>query len=300
MEKPKQKTDMFKIAEKKYLAPDIWMLNIEAPRIARSALPGQFAIVRTDDTGERVPLTIADYDSAKGTVMLVIQAVGVSTKKLVALGEGDSIADFAGPLGHPSEFVGEPAEKLRGKRFLFVAGGVGAAPVYPQVKWLHEKGIPVDVIVGARTRDHLIMTDMLREVSGNLYIATDDGSEGFHGRVDGLLAKLVEEDGKHYDEVITIGPMIMMRSVSEMTKNYGLKTIASLNTLMIDGTGMCGACRVTVGGKTRFACVDGPEFDAHLIDFDEAMRRQRMYRDMETKAHDAHICNIGLYGKKQA
>lgn len=285
------------------LAPDIWMLKIEARRIARAAQPGQFAIVRADDTGERVPLTIADYDTCRDTVTLVVQAVGVSTRKLAAIEEEEAVADFAGPLGQPSEFVKTPVEELRGKKFLFVAGGVGAAPIYPQVKWFHEHGMAADVIVGARSRSHLIMCDELRAVAGNLFIATDDGSEGFHGRVDGLLKKLIEEDGRHYDEIVTIGPMIMMKTVAGLTRGYGIKTIASLNSLMIDGTGMCGACRVTVGDKIRFACVDGPEFDAHLIGFDEAMRRQRMYWDMESRASEMysgkeadHTCRIGLDG----
>ena len=292
---------MYRIVEKQLMAPDIWKLNIEARRIARAAQPGQFAIVRADETGERIPLTIADYDSRRDTVTLVVQAVGVSTRKLVSLNEWDTVADFAGPLGQPSEFIKEPLKELRSKKFLFVAGGVGAAPIYPQVKWFRDHGIDVDVIIGARDREHLIMENLLKEKAGNLFIATDDGSQGFHGRVDGLLRELVEKEGRHYDEVITIGPMIMMKTVSELTKGFGIKTVASLNSLMIDGTGMCGACRVTIGGKTRFACVDGPEFDAHQIDFDEAMRRQRMYWDMENRAkevyaqrQDDHSCRVGL------
>lgn len=274
------------------LAPDIWMMNVEAPRVARSAKPGQFVIVRVREGGERVPLTIADYDPENGTVMMVIQAVGASTRTMVALNEGDSLPDLAGPLGMPSEFIREDLSALRKKRFLFIAGGVGAAPIYPQVKWLHGNGIAADVIVGARSRDFILMEEELRAVAGNLYIATDDGSAGFNGNVTAMLKELVVNRGMKYDEVITIGPMVMMKFVALATKEYGIPTVASLNTLMIDGTGMCGACRVTVHGKTRFTCVEGPEFDAHGVDFDEAMRRQTMYRGHEKDAD--HKCRIGL------
>lgn len=284
---------MFKIVEKRLLAPDIWLMNVEAQRVAKAAQPGQFVIVRGTDDGERIPLTIADYDREKGTLSIVIQAVGASTRKIVALNEGEGLADFAGPLGVPSEFIHEDVETLKSKKFLFIAGGVGAAPVYPQVKWLHEHGVEVDVIVGARNKDMLIITDELRKVAGNLYLSTDDGSVGFHGNVTALMKELIDNEGKKYDEVITIGPMIMMKFVALATKAYGIKTIASLNTLMIDGTGMCGACRVSIGGKMKFACVEGPEFDASLIDFDEAMRRQGMYKSKEKIAD--HRCNIGLH-----
>ena len=280
---------MFRIVEKRLLAPDIWLMNVEAPRVAKAAQPGQFVIVRGTEDGERIPLTVADYDREKGTISIVIQAVGASTRKTVA--QNDYLADFAGPLGQPSEFIHEDIETLRGKKFLFIAGGVGAAPVYPQVKWMHEHGIEADVIVGARTKEMLIIIDELRKVAGNLYLSTDDGSEGFHGNVTALMKDLIDNRGKHYDEVITIGPMIMMKFVALATREYGIKTIASLNTLMIDGTGMCGACRVSIGGKMKFACVDGPEFDASLIDFDEAMRRQRMYKSKEQVAD--HRCRIG-------
>lgn len=284
---------MFKIVEKRLLAPDIWLMNVEAPRVAKAAQPGQFVIVRGLDDGERIPLTIADYDREKGTLSIVIQAVGASTRKIVALNEGEGLSAFAGPLGVPSEFIHEDVETLKGKKFLFIAGGVGAAPVYPQVKWLHEHGVEVDVIVGARNKDMLIIIDELRKIAGNLYISTDDGSVGFHGNVTALMKELIDNEGKKYDEVITIGPMIMMKFVALATKAYGIKTIASLNTLMIDGTGMCGACRVSIGGKMKFACVEGPEFDASLIDFDEAMRRQGMYKSKEKIAD--HRCNIGLH-----
>ncbi len=287
---------MFKILEKQEIAPNIYKMAIEAPRVARSAQPGQFVIVRVGDKGERVPLTISDYDKERGSVTIVTQTIGVSTKKICALNEGEYLHAFAGPLGLPSEFIKEDIEELRKKRILFVAGGVGAAPVYPQVKWLHENGVEADVIVGAKSGEMLIMEDELRAVAGNLYIATDDGSVGFHGLVTNLIADLIENQGKVYDEVIAIGPMIMMKFVTLTTKKYNIKTIVSLNTLMVDGTGMCGACRVTVGGKTLFACVDGPEFDGHLVDFDEAMRRQGMYKSLEARAneHADHTCKIGL------
>ncbi len=273
---------MFRIVEKRLLAPDIWLMNVEAPRVAKAAQPGQFVIVRGTDDGERIPLTVADYDREQGTISIVIQAVGASTRKIVALEEGGALADFAGPLGQPSEFIHETPEALRARKFLFIAGGVGAAPVYPQVKWLHEHGVEADVIVGARNREMLIITDELRKVAGNLYLSTDDGSAGFHGNVTALMKDLIDNRGKRYDEIVTIGPMIMMKFVALAAREYGIRTIASLNTLMIDGTGMCGACRVSIGGKMKFACVDGPEFDASLIDFDEAMRRQRMYKSKES------------------
>ena len=282
---------MFRIVEKRLLAPDIWLMNVEAPRVAKAAQPGQFVIVRGTDDGERIPLTVADYDREQGTISIVIRAVGASTRKIVALEEGGALADFAGPLGQPSEFIHETPEALRARKFLFIAGGVGAAPVYPQVKWLHEHGVEADVIVGARNREMLIITDELRKVAGNLYLSTDDGSAGFHGNVTALMKDLIDNRGKRYDEIVTIGPMIMMKFVALAAREYGIRTIASLNTLMIDGTGMCGACRVSIGGKMKFACVDGPEFDASLIDFDEAMRRQRMYKSKESVAD--HRCRIG-------
>lgn len=282
---------MFRIVEKRLLAPDIWLMNVEAPRVAKAAQPGQFVIVRGTDDGERIPLTVADYDREQGTISIVIQAVGASTRKIVALEEGGALADFAGPLGQPSEFIHETPEALRARKFLFIAGGVGAAPVYPQVKWLHEHGVEADVIVGARNREMLIITDELRKVAGNLYLSTDDGSAGFHGNVTALMKDLIDNRGKRYDEIVTIGPMIMMKFVALAAREYGIRTIASLNTLMIDGTGMCGACRVSIGGKMKFACVNGPEFDASLIDFDEAMRRQRMYKSKESVAD--HRCRIG-------
>ena len=235
---------MFKIVEKSLLAENIYKLRIEAPRVAHSALPGQFVIVRVDEQGERVPLTIADFDKEDGTVTIVIQTIGASTKKLCALNEGDSIADFAGPLGNPSEFVHMSAEELASRRYLFVAGGVGTAPVYPQVKWLHEHGVKADVIIGAKTASMLIYTDEMAKVADNLYIATDDGSYGFKGMVTAKIKDLIDNEGKHYDECVAIGPMIMMKFVTLTTREYELPTTVSLNALMVDGTGMCGACRV--------------------------------------------------------
>lgn len=286
---------MFKIVEKRPLADNIWQLRVEAPRVAQSALPGQFVIVRVDEHGERVPLTIADFDPADGTVTIVIQTIGVSTRKMCALGVGDCMADFAGPLGNPSEFVNMPLEELRDRRYLFVAGGVGTAPVYPQVKWLHEHGVRADVIIGAKTESMLIYTDEMAAVADNLHIATDDGSRGFKGMVTGKIKELIETEGRHYDECVAIGPMIMMKFVALATREYSLPTTVSLNALMVDGTGMCGACRVSVDGRTLFTCVDGPEFDGHKVDFDEAMRRQSMYRLQEAHANEKHKCDC--YGK---
>ncbi|WP_297932197.1 sulfide/dihydroorotate dehydrogenase-like FAD/NAD-binding protein [uncultured Alistipes sp.] len=291
---------MYTILEKRSLAEGIWLMKIHAPRVARAALPGQFVIVRATERGERIPLTIADFDAAEGSVTIVTQAIGVSTRRICSLEEGEALADFAGPLGRPSEFVGLPEEELRRRRYLFIGGGVGTAPVYPQVKWLHEHGVEVDVIVGAKTRSMLIYTDQMRAVASHLHIATDDGSEGFHGLVTQLLEELIAR-GERYDECVAIGPMIMMKFVALTTKKHALKTTVSLNALMVDGTGMCGACRVTVDGRTRFTCVEGPEFDGHQVDFDEAIRRQGMYRTLEQRAAAieaeraaGHVCRIGL------
>lgn len=288
---------MFKILEKRELTDNIYLLRIEAPRVAQSALPGQFVIVRVDEQGERVPLTIADFDKEQGSVTIVIQAIGVSTRKLCTMNEGDSIADFAGPLGNPSEFVNMSDEELAKRHFLFVAGGVGTAPVYPQVKWLNEHGAKVDVIIGAKTDSLLIYTEEMEKVCDNLYIATDDGSRGFKGLVTAKIKQLIDEEGKDYNECIAIGPMIMMKFVTLTTREYSLRTTVSLNALMVDGTGMCGACRVSVGGKTLFTCVDGPEFDGHQVDFDEAMRRQAMYRNLESEANENHNHKCNCYGK---
>ena len=287
---------MYKIVDKKNLAPNIFSMDILAPRVANSAQPGQFIIVIADEKGERVPLTICDYDKERGTVNIVVQPMGCSTKKMAEYNVGDSFKDFVGPLGRPSEYVNEDIEELKKKKILFVAGGVGAAPVYPQVKWLHERGIDADVIVGAKTKDLIILEDKIGKVAGNLYIATDDGSYGFNGMVTGLIEELVKEQGKHYDLVISIGPMIMMKFVCLLTEKLGIKTIVSLNPIMVDGTGMCGACRVTVGNETKFACVDGPEFDGHLVDFNEALKRQTQYKPEEKTLDENYVCKCQQQG----
>ncbi|MZL31598.1 sulfide/dihydroorotate dehydrogenase-like FAD/NAD-binding protein, partial [Clostridium beijerinckii] len=263
---------------------NIFSMDIEAPRVAKSAKPGQFIIIKNDEKGERIPLTIADYDQEKGTVTIVFQTVGKGTKQLAAFNEGDHVADFVGPLGVPSEFIHEDIEELKKKNFIFVAGGVGAAPVYPQVKWMHEHGIAVDVILGSRNKELLIYEEKLKNAAGNLYVTTDDGSYEFKGTGSDMLKELVNNQGKKYDHAIIIGPMIMMKFTSMLTKELGIPTTVSLNPIMVDGTGMCGACRVTVGGEVKFACVDGPEFDGHLVNYDESMRRQAMYKTEEGKA----------------
>lgn len=291
---------MYEILKKINLAPQIVLMEVHAPRVAASAQPGQFLIVIVDNKGERIPLTVCDFNREKGTVTIVIQTIGASTMRIAALEEGDKFLDFVGPLGMPSEFIHEPIETLAKKQIMFVAGGLGAAPVYPQVKWLAEHGIQAHVIIGAKSSEYVLMEQEFRTLTPNVHIATDDGSQGFHGLVTALLKKLVDQ-GACFDEVVAIGPMIMMKFVALTTKELGIKTIVSLNTLMVDGTGMCGACRVTVGGKTRFACVEGPEFDGHQVDFEEALRRQAMYKTIEERrrAKEAeraagHKCNIGL------
>lgn len=283
---------MYRIVSKEMLTPLVCRMKVEAPRLAASAMPGQFLIVMAEEHGERVPLTISDYDRGAGTVTIVTQRIGASTSDICAMEEGDSFANVAGPLGLPSDFVHESDAEVAGRRYVFVAGGVGAAPVYPQVKWLHAKGASVDVIVGAKSSELLIYREEMRAVCDNLYICTDDGSEGFGGLVTGMLEKLVSEEGKRYDRAVAIGPMIMMKFAVLTARKLGIPMTVSLNTLMVDGTGMCGACRVTVGGRTRFACVEGPEFDGYEVDFDEAIRRQGMYRNEENHS-EPHICRIG-------
>jgi NAD(P)H-flavin reductase len=283
---------MYKIVKKEFLTPIICLMDVEAPRMAAAAQPGQFLIVRAREQGERIPLTICDYDKDKGTVTIVTQIVGASSRLICHLEEGDSFTDLVGPLGIPSEFVNWKEEEFVGKRFLFVAGGLGTAPVYPQVKYLHSKGAHVDVIIGARNRDLLIFEKEMGAVCDNLYICTDDGSKGEKGLVTNIIDRIMAE-GKTYDHAVAIGPMIMMKFTALTMKKYNVPLTVSLNTIMVDGTGMCGACRVTVGGKTRFACVEGPEFDAYQVDFDEAMRRQSMYREFEIEAD--HKCKIGLH-----
>lgn len=275
---------MFKILEKRMLNPTIGKLVVEAPRIAASALPGQFLIVRPDEKGERIPLTISDSDPAKGTVTVVIQLIGASSHHMVEdFGEGDSFADVVGPLGNPSDFVHASAEELKGRSYVFIGGGLGTAPVYPQAKWLHDHGVHVDVIVGARMESLLIYTEELASACDNLYLCTDDGSRGFKGVGTAQLEELVAS-GKKYTHAVAIGPMIMMKFSTLTCQKLGIPIQVSMNTLMVDGTGMCGACRVSVGGKTKFACVDGPEFDGALIDWDEAMRRSRQYKPEEAAA----------------
>ena len=275
---------MYKILKAECLAEKIYLMEVEAPRVARSCQPGEFVIVKMDEVGERIPLTICDYNREKGTVTIVFQIVGASTLKMAALQAGDAFQDFVGPLGNPSEFVSGDLQEVAKKKYLFVAGGVGAAPVYPQVKWMKEHGIDVDVVVGSKTKDMLILEEEMRQVAGSLYITTDDGSYGAHGMVTAVVEDLVKEQKNHYDVCVAIGPMIMMKFTSLLTKQLGIPTIVSMNPIMVDGTGMCGACRLTVGDQVKFACVDGPEFDGHLVNFDEAMKRQQMYKTEEGRA----------------
>ena len=274
---------MFRIVNKKELNSAVTLLEIEAPFVAKKAKAGQFIIFRVDEFSERVPLTIADYDREKGTVTIIFQKVGLSTKLLAAKEVGDSIRDFVGPLGVATEYDGF-------KKVAVVGGGVGCAIAYPQAKALHELGVEVDVIAGFRNKDIIILEDEMSAVSDNYYLMTDDGTKGEKGFVTDKLKSLIEA-GNQYDAVIAIGPIPMMKFVSLTTKPYGIKTIVSLNPIMIDGTGMCGGCRLTVGGKTKFACVDGPDFDGHEVDFDEAMHRGGMYRDFEAHAREAE-CNL--------
>ncbi len=274
---------MYKILRAEELTTNIFLMEVEAPRVAKSCQPGQFIIVRKDDEGERIPLTICDYDREKGTITIVFQIVGAGTQEMSSMKAGDAFRDFVGPLGCPSEFVNEDLEELKKKKILFVAGGVGTAPVYPQVKWLHEHGIAADVIVGAKTKDLLILEKEMEAVAGNLYVTTDDGSYGRSGMVTTTIKDLVA-DGNKYDTCVAIGPMIMMKFVCLLTKELEIPTIVSLNPIMVDGTGMCGACRVSVGGEIKFACVDGPEFDGHKVNFDEAMQRQQIYKTAEGRA----------------
>ena len=281
---------MYKITRKKMLTPSICLMDVEAPRLAASAQPGQFLIVRARPEGERIPLTICDFDRAACTVTIVTQIIGASSRMICALEEGECFTDVVGPLGCPSDFVEMSDASLRGRRYLFVAGGLGTAPVYPQAKYLHDRGAHVDIVVGAKTADLLILQEEMASVCDNLYVCTDDGSAGHPGLVTEKV-KLLLADGKQYDQAVAIGPMIMMKFVTLTLKDTGIPLVVSLNTLMVDGTGMCGCCRITVGGKVRFACVEGPEFNAYEVDFDEALRRQTMYRPQEQEAD--HKCKIG-------
>ena len=273
---------MYKILKAETLAAKIHLMVVHAPRVASHCQPGQFIIVKMDEKGERIPLTICDYDREEGTITIVFQEVGASTIKMSELKAGDSFRDFVGPLGCPSEFVNEDIEELKKKKMVFVAGGVGTAPVYPQVKWLHEHGIQADVIVGAKTQSLILLEEEMKAV-GNVYITTDDGSYERKGMVTQVIQEL-HDQGKQYDVCVAIGPMIMMKFVCKLTKELGIPTIVSLNPIMVDGTGMCGGCRVSVGGEIKFACVDGPEFDGHLVNWDEAMMRQQTYKTAEGRA----------------
>ena len=275
---------MYPIVRKETLADNIILMDIKAPRVAKECLPGQFIIAKTDEVGERIPLTICDYDRVKETVTIVVQTIGAGTERMMNLNEGDALEDFVGPLGCPSELCQEEnLEETKKKNIVFIAGGLGTAPVYPQVKWLHEHGIDADVIMGSRTKDLLFYIDEMKAVAGNVYVTTDDGTYGFHGNGCQQLEALVGE-GKHYDVCVAIGPMIMMKFVTILTKKLEIPTIVSMNPIMVDGTGMCGACRLMVGGEVKFACVDGPEFDGHLVDFDQAMKRSQMYKTEEGRA----------------
>ena len=275
---------MYPIVKKEKLADKIYLMDVKAPRVAQYCEPGQFVIVKIDEQGERIPLTICDYNREAGTITIVFQTVGASTQRMVSLEQGDAFADFVGPLGCPSDLIDEDIEELKKKKIVFIAGGVGTAPVYPQVKWLHEHGVDCDVIMGSRNKDLLILEDEMKAVAGNLYVCTDDGSYGIPGMVTTAIEELAEKSEQPYDVCVAIGPMIMMKFVCLLTKQLNIPTIVSMNPIMVDGTGMCGACRLQVGDEIKFACVDGPEFDGHLVDFDQAMKRQQMYKTEEGRA----------------
>lgn len=274
---------MYKIIQKEVLSENIFSITIHAPRVAEKCLPGQFVIVRADEKGERIPLTICDYNRENGTVMLVVQIVGASTLKLSRLNENDGVEDIVGPLGVPSEIVTADDEFLKNKNIVFVAGGVGTAPVYPQVKYLSERGYKFDVIIGAKSKNIVILEDEMKRYAKNVYVCTNDGSYGFKGLVTDKLSELTES-GEKYDICVAIGPVIMMKFVSKLTEKLGIEQIVSMNPVMVDGTGMCGACRLTVGNEVKFACVDGPEFDGHKVDFDECMKRMTLYKTEEGRA----------------
>ncbi len=276
---------MFRIIEAKKLVDSIFQFEIEAPRIAANCLPGQFVIVRADEKAERIPLTISDYDAEKGTITIVIQIVGYSSARICEKKTGEFFENVTGPLGQPSDFVKEDIEEVRKKKYLFVAGGLGTAPVHPQVKWMKKNGVSFDLIVGSRSHDTLILESEMEELAGeHLFITTDDGSYKRHGMVTAVMDELIRDMGRKYDVCIAIGPMIMMKFAAKTALGYGIKTIVSMNPIMVDGTGMCGACRLVVGDKVMFACVDGPEFDASLVDFDSAMKRMALYKTEEGRA----------------
>ncbi len=275
---------MFKIVKKKVLNPTVSQIVVEAPYIAKKAEPGQFIILRIDEQGERIPFTIADFDREAGTVTVIFQIVGMTTERLNELNEGDYLLDFVGPLGVASHFDGVKSAAV-------IGGGLGTAIAYPQAKKLNAMGVRVDMINGFRNSDLVIIEDECKAACTNLYTMTDDGSNGNKGFVTAKLEELIK-NGEKYDVVIAIGPLVMMRAVCELTKKYGIKTIVSMNPVMIDGTGMCGGCRITVGGETKFACVDGPDFDGHLVDFDQAIRRSKMFAKSERESHEAHRCRL--------
>ena len=275
---------MYKILKAEQLSATNYLMVVEAPRVAAHCQPGQFIIVKLDEKGERIPLTICDYDREAGTITIVFQPIGASTQKFKELKTGDAFMDFTGPLGCPSELIDLPIEELKEKKIIFIGGGVGAAPVYPQVKWMKEHGVAVDCIIGAKNKDLLILEDEMRAVAENYYPCTDDGSYGFSGMVTAQLEALYEE-GKSYDVAVIIGPMIMMKFGALCAKKLGIpECIVSMNPIMVDGTGMCGACRVIVNDEVKFACVDGPEFDGYGVDYNAAMKRQAMYKDLEQRA----------------
>lgn len=279
---------MYPIVRKEVLAENIILMDIKAPRVAKYCLPGQFIIAKVDEVGERIPLTICDYNREEETVTIVVQTIGAGTMRMMALEVGDSLQDFVGPLGCASELCEEKnLEETQKKHIVFIAGGLGTAPVYPQVKWLHEHGVDVDVIMGSRNKDLLFYIDEMKAVAKNVYVCTDDGSYGFKGVGTAQLEELVA-NGAQYDQCVAIGPMIMMKFSCLTTKKLGIPTIVSMNPIMVDGTGMCGACRLVVDGKVKFACVDGPEFDGHLVDFDQAMKRQQQYKTAEGRAKLAY------------
>ena len=289
---------MYPIVRREKLADNIILMDIKAPRVAAECLPGQFIIAKTDEVGERIPLTICDYDRENETVTIVVQTIGAGTERMMALKEGDSLEDFVGPLGRPSELcMEENLDETKKKKIVFIAGGLGTAPVYPQVKWLKEHGVDADVIMGFRNKDILFYEEEMKAVAKNLYVCTDDGSYAFHGNGSQQLQALVDA-GNTYDCCVAIGPMIMMKFTCILTEKLGIPTVVSMNPIMVDGTGMCGACRLVVGGEVKFACVDGPEFDGHLVDFDQAMKRQQNWLTKKAQhimvaAETAEVTNNG-------
>ncbi|MCT8978645.1 sulfide/dihydroorotate dehydrogenase-like FAD/NAD-binding protein [Clostridium sp. CX1] len=281
---------MFKILDKKEIAPNTFLMEIEAPRIAKACLPGQFVIVKADEKSERIPLSICDYDRKKGTVTIAVEALGKSTQKIAAYDAEQGFDNFAGPLGQPSNLVHMDLEELKNKNIMLIGVGQGAASIYSQIKWLNEHEINADVIFGCKSKEYILLQEEMKAISSSLYISTEDGSYGYKGLATDLLRELVEKEGKRFDQVIAVGPVAMLKSISEVTKEYGIKTIVSLKAIMIDGMGICGGCRVTVDGETKLTCLDGPEFDGHLVDFEELIRRQGIY-----KTEEGHVCRVGLH-----